>query len=262
MAPNETPDAALIAGDACGHTPERRCILTGAVRPRGALIRLVVGPDAALWPDFAGRLPGRGAWIAPNRAALESAIRRGKLKGALARAFGTPLPAIPDDLPNRIADGLERRALERLGLEQRAGHLLFGSEKIGEWARAGRVQLMLHAADAADDGIGKLDQAFRVGGGEMAQSIRLPAGRDALSRALGRGNVVHSGVTDAKAAARIRSDLLRWIAYLDPTSPSEPVLVRGVGSASEPGVDATGEAARPTQTGAGLPRADRNEGPE
>jgi uncharacterized protein len=230
---------------------ERKCILSGVHGERAGLIRLAPGPDGAVWPDLGARLPGRGAWIAPDRAMLEKAMAKGKLKGALARAFGSPV-TIPDDLPQKIADGLERRALDRLGLELRAGHLIFGSEKLIEWARAGRLFLLLHAGDATDNGVQKLNQAWRVGqaalledatedddcdfdgdlddgeaeedeapearrkpgGGDMAGVYRLPAGRLPLSRALGRENIVHSGVTDGKAATRIATDVSRWVAYL------------------------------------------------
>jgi hypothetical protein len=210
--PGPAPERPGHVPERPGHVPERRCLLTGVHGPRAALIRLAVGPDGAVWPDLGARLPGRGAWVVADRATLETALARGKLKGALARAFRGPAPAIPADLAQRIADGLERRLLDRLGLEHRAGHLIFGTGKIGEWARAGRVALLLHADDAADDGTGKLDQALRVGGAGTA--LRLPIGRESLSRALGRDNVVHSGVTDGKAAARIAGDARRANAYL------------------------------------------------
>jgi uncharacterized protein len=193
--------------------PERKCILTGAHGERASLIRLALGPDGAVWPDLAAKLPGRGAWIVADRAVLEAAVARGKLKAALARAFREPA-TVPDELSARIAAGLESRSLDRLGLEHRAGHLVFGSDKLNEWARSGRVHLLLHAGDAAEDGASKLDQAFRQGGGEMDAVIWLPAGRDALSRALGRENMVHSGVIDGKAAARIATDVARWAAFL------------------------------------------------
>jgi len=223
MAPDETRNAVLTDQAALApqepaptedaHLPERRCILTGAHGARDELVRLALGPDGAVWPDLAAKLPGRGAWIKADRALLESAIAKGKLRGALARAFKDSPPTITEDLPARIAAGLERRALDRLGLEHRAGHLVFGSDRLAETARAGRLSLLLHASDAADDGCSKLNQAFRAGDGQMQDVFVVPAGRDALSAALGRENMVHSGITDGKAAARVRTDLARWIAY-------------------------------------------------
>lgn len=216
---DDTPDA--IAAEDCASgpapggrkpAPERKCILSGEHGERDSLVRLVLGPDGQVWPDLAAKLPGRGAWVAPDRPLLEQALAKGRLKGALARAFKSPATIAPD-LPEMIARALERRALDRLGLEHRAGHLIFGSEKLIEWARAGRLHLLVHAADAADDGMSKLNQAWRSGGGEMGDVIRLPAGRDALSRALGRENVVHSGVNNGKAAARIAQELRRWAAF-------------------------------------------------
>jgi predicted RNA-binding protein YlxR (DUF448 family) len=210
MTSDDTPSAVIEDRDSA---PERKCILTGAHGERASLIRLALGPDGAVWPDLAAKLPGRGAWIVADRSVLEAGMAKGKLKGALARAFRQPA-TVPDDLADRIAAGLERRSLDRLGLEHRAGHLIFGADKLNEWSRSGRVHLLLHAADAAEDGVSKLNQAFRAGEGDMNDVIRLPAGRDALSRALGRENMVHSGVIDGKAAARIATDVARWAAFL------------------------------------------------
>ena len=209
---DDNPDAVAENREPAGHVPERKCILSGAHGERASLIRLALGPDGQVWPDLAAKLPGRGAWIAPDRALLEQALAKGRLKGALARAFKEPA-IVPDDLAERIAAGLEKRAMERLGLEHRAGHLIYGSDKLTEWSRGGRLFLLLHAADAAADGTSKLDQAWRSGGGDMDDVIRLPAGREALSRALGRENVVHSGVNNGKAAARIAQELKRWAAF-------------------------------------------------
>lgn len=226
MSPDDTPHAVLTdpaaavlpepqpLGTDDSSLPERRCILTGAHGARDELIRLALGPDGAVWPDLAARLPGRGAWISADRALLENALAKGKLKGALARAFKDSPPCVPADLADRIATGLQRRALDRLGLEHRAGHLVFGSDRLSETARAGRLSLLLHAGDAADDGCSKLNQAFRAGDGSMEDVLVVPVGRDALSAALGRENIVHSGVTDGRAAARVKTDLARWIAYL------------------------------------------------
>ena len=106
--------------------------------------------------------------------------------------------------------------MDRLGLEGRASNLVTGSEKIEVAARRGQVHMLLHAADAAADGRRKLDQAWRVGeeaeGSDHAGQV-LPVARGALSRAMGRENVVHIAVTNGKAAGRLNSVLSRWQSY-------------------------------------------------
>lgn len=196
--------------------PERRCVLSGEHGSRDALIRLAISPDGLVLPDVFARAPGRGAWLGVNRAELESAMQKGKVKGALARAYkGAPL-TIPDDLPQRIEDALRKALLDRLGLEMRAGHLILGSDRIGEHARGGVLELLLHAADASEDGSKKLDQAWRVGReleGSGERGIRLPLDRNALSVALGRDNVVHLGVGSFKAAERVEQSLSRLLHF-------------------------------------------------
>ena len=148
--------------------PERRCILSGEVTPKAGLIRLAISPakedgTSDVLPDPLARAPGRGAWLGVTRVELETALMKGKLRGALARAFkGVPL-TVPDDLPDLIEAALTRTLLDRLGLEMRAGLLVLGSDRIAEQARSGRVALLLHASDASEDGRKKLDQAWRVG---------------------------------------------------------------------------------------------------
>ena len=145
------------------HTPERTCILTRRTGTRDSLVRLALGPDGQIAPDVRARAPGRGAWIGVTQAELQTALSKGKLKGALSRAFKTGELLIPDDLPARTEDALRRTLVDRLGLEARAGTLLTGSDKIEEAARRGSVRLLLHAADARTDGNRKLDQADRLG---------------------------------------------------------------------------------------------------
>ena len=89
---------------------ERRCIITGEYGSRAGLIRLALGPDGSIAPDVRARAPGRGAWIGVDRAALEIALAKGKLKGALARAFKTSDMVIAPDLPARVEAALERNA--------------------------------------------------------------------------------------------------------------------------------------------------------
>ena len=210
------------------HVPERSCILTRRTASKEELIRLALGPDGQVAPDVRARAPGRGAWIGVGRKALDEANAKGKLKGALARAFKTGDIDVPDDLGERIETALREQALDRLGLEARSGTLVTGGERIETAARQGKVHLLIHAADAGDDGNRRLDQAWRVGGGQQ-QGLVFPAGRTILSVALGRENVVHIALTDAAAARRVTHAIDRWQAFIDPDAGLER------GDAARPG---------------------------
>lgn len=196
---------------------ERRCILTGDNADPAALIRLAIAPDGAVLPDVRARAPGRGAWIGVDREVLTQAIANGRLKAALARSLRSPDFTLPDDLSARIEKALQDDAMARLGLEARASNLFTGFDKIDVAARRGQVKMLLHARDAGDDGVRKLDQAWRVGEereGEEFAGMRLPVDRDTLSVALGRHNVVHVAVTDAGAAERLSALFDRWQSFL------------------------------------------------
>lgn len=201
-----------------GDVSVRRCILSGRIAPRDELVRLALSPEGQVLPDALARAPGRGAWIGVTRAELREAQDRGKLGAALARAFRSGKLSVPDDLPELVENALRRALAQRLGLELRAGRLIFGFDRIEGEARMGRVAALYHAADASADGVGKLDQALRVGMSGTADvkaqrnglaGERLPLDRAALSVALGRANVVHLALADRGSAQRVLGPLRR-----------------------------------------------------
>ena len=215
------------------HVPERTCILSRGKAAREELIRLALGPDGTIAPDVRARAPGRGAWIGVTRAELDEANANGKLKAALQRAFKSSAVTVPSDLGGRTAAALRQYALDRLGMEARASNLINGADRVETAARSGKVHLLIHAADAGDDGRNALDQAWRVGGGE-SQGLIFPEPRTILSMALGRENVVHIALTDPAAASRVRHALARWLAFTGPErglGGGEPAL--GIHSADE-----------------------------
>jgi predicted RNA-binding protein YlxR (DUF448 family) len=215
------------------HSPERTCVLTRRKGELDKLIRLALGPDGTVGADVRARAPGRGAWIAISQKELAAATANGKLKGALQRAFKTGDVMVPSDLADQTAQALRQAALDRLGMEARASNLVNGSERVETAARSGKVHLLIHAADAGEDGRKKLDQAWRVGGGE-GRGLIFPEGRTILSLALGRENVVHLALTDPAAAARVSHAISRWREFIDPEAGLEggaPAL--GTGSAED-----------------------------
>jgi predicted RNA-binding protein YlxR (DUF448 family) len=215
------------------HSPERTCVLTRRKGARRDLIRLALGPDGTVAPDVRARAPGRGAWVSVGKAELAGAVANGKLKAALQRAFKTGDVALPADLADRTEAALRQYALDRLGMEARSGNLINGTDKVEAAARSGKVRLLLHASDAGEDGRRRLDQAWRVGGGE-ARGMIFPEGRTILSLALGRENVVHLALIEPAAAARVRQALARWREFIDPEAGldgGDPAT--GTGSAEE-----------------------------
>jgi predicted RNA-binding protein YlxR (DUF448 family) len=211
--PNEPGDALTLDKEA--HVPERTCVLTRRKAGKGELIRLALSPDGEIAPDARARAPGRGAWIGVTRAELDAANAKGKLKAVLQRAFKTSELRVPTNLGERTEHALRKTALDRLGMEARAGNLINGADKVEGAARAGKVHLLIHALDASEDGRRRMDQAWRVGNGEP-RGVIFPEGRTILSLALGRENVVHVALTDPAAASRVRHALARWRAFTGP----------------------------------------------
>lgn len=74
------------------HRPERTCVGCRQRADRDQLLRLVrePAPDGSadrIRPDLSGSAPGRGAWLHPDAACLDLALRR----GGFARAFRGPV---------------------------------------------------------------------------------------------------------------------------------------------------------------------------
>src|SRR3712207_3854865 len=88
---------------------ERRDIVSGEVAPEARLIRFVPGPQGEVVPDLARKLPGRGLWVAADRASVAAAVK----KNAFARAAKAPLKP-SGDLPDIVERLLARRCLDLL----------------------------------------------------------------------------------------------------------------------------------------------------
>ena len=200
------------------HTPERRCIATGASGPADALIRFVVSPDGNIVPDLGERLPGRGIWVKADRAALEIASR----KRLFRRVAGMPV-AVPDDLIVRLEEGLVRRCVDLVGLARRAGEAVFGYEKAREWLAAGRVGLLL----AAVDGGGRDRARLRALSADVPVIEVLTA--DELGRATGRPRSVHGAVARGRLAASILRETGRLAGVRGWSTPLSEIRLRPIG---------------------------------
>src|SRR5205085_2379951 len=135
---------------------ERFCAATGTVKPTAEMIRFVVSPDGAAVPDLKRRLPGRGIWITATRQALRTAVAR----KVFARSFKREVRVTPDFVDS-TEQLLERAALDALAIAHKAGSVAIGFAKVESAIARGTVVGLVHAADAARDGVRKLKAALR-----------------------------------------------------------------------------------------------------
>ncbi|MBE3562584.1 YlxR family protein [Hydrogenibacillus sp. N12] len=63
--------------------PIRKCVACGAQRPKRELVRIVRTPDGDVRLDPTGRQGGRGAYVCPNAACFETALKKKLFQRAL-----------------------------------------------------------------------------------------------------------------------------------------------------------------------------------
>lgn len=185
--------------------PERRCIVTGVVLPKSALIRFVVAPDGRVVPDIGERLPGRGLWLTARRDILVLAVR----KKAFSRAARCNVEA-PPDLPEQVERLLRGRCRDLVGLARGAGQVVAGFEKVAETLRRGAAAVLLAASDGAEGGRAKL-RALASG----VPEVDVLTGAE-LGGALGREFVVHAALAPGGLADRLLAESCRMAAYSRP----------------------------------------------
>lgn len=230
------------AGAADKADVERTCALTRrALTPEDGL-RFVASPDGTITPDLARRLPGRGVWLSLNRSVVTEAAR----KGAFQRSLKRPV-TVPEGMADLVEQLLVRRAVEALSLANKAGLVTTGFTKVEIAVQRGACAFLLHASDAAADGVEKLDRklasALANSGSAGQKSDRktndtttapapvIPKAKsdgDArildhlssaeLSLAIGRSNVVHAALSRGGAATRFSREAERLRRYRAPAS--------------------------------------------
>ncbi len=191
---------------------ERRCVLSLENRAATGLIRMVQDPTGCLVPDIKGKLPGRGFWISPDRTLIEKAIADGSFAKAASRGLKQSIKV--DQIPGNLADVIEsllaKHALARLGLENRAAHIVSGFEKVRSELRGQkRPQLLVNARDGAVDGKHKLSALAEAIGVKVVEIFD----REELSLALGRENVVHVVLLGGGAKSRLIADMKRLAGF-------------------------------------------------
>jgi predicted RNA-binding protein YlxR (DUF448 family) len=200
-----------------GAVTERMCAATRLVKPIDEMIRFVVAPDGAVVPDVKQNLPGRGIWVTATGDALRQAIKRKAFGAGFKRdvQVDAGLVALTDRL-------LESAVLDALAMCGKASLVVSGFAKVEAALSRGRIVTLLHAADAAPDGVRKLDAAMqRSREGTSPARIVDDLSSEQLDLALARPNVVHAALLPGSASNTFLARHARLMRFRAGASPGE-----------------------------------------
>jgi predicted RNA-binding protein YlxR (DUF448 family) len=195
------------------------------------MIRFVLGPDRILVPDLGERLPGRGMWLSAKADVIEHAIRR----GAFAKAARGEVLA-PPDLRATVEDGLRGRIRDLVGFARRAGQAVSGWQAVREWLQAGRVGLLVQAADGSP-----AEKARLLGHRQLP--VAAPLSGAELGAPFGRDRSVHVAIARGRLAERIAAEAARLAGVSAAATETTPRGSAPPGGGHKPGRDP----ARPDQ---------------
>ena len=193
---------------------ERRCIATGEVQPKRGLIRFGISPDGVVVPDVLEKLPGRGIWVAAEREALATAVKKGLFSRGAKQAV-----TVPETLVQDVEALLVRRLIDGISMARKAGRAVAGYEKVRDWLGREEVRILFQAIDGSERGKSKL----HAPGGRGSYFEVLTASELGLS--FGRERVIHAALGFGGLTERIREDAIRLsgVRELDGGSATEEV---------------------------------------
>jgi predicted RNA-binding protein YlxR (DUF448 family) len=212
-----------------GRSGERTCALTRATLLVDSLIRFVISPEGGIVPDIKRKLPGRGLWITATQTAVTEAAAR----KVFARGFKRDVH-VPVDLATQTDRLLARSALDALAISGKSGAVRAGLSKAEAAIANEDVMALIHASDAANDGLRKLTSkvvaSLRHETAEKSREIAIikEFSGAQLDLALGRPNVVHAAllagpVSGTFVARAMRLKRFRTGHSLDAASASAPM---------------------------------------
>ena len=178
--------------------PERKCIATGESQPKTGLVRFCIGPDSMVVPDVLGRLPGRGIYVAADRASITKAAT----KGLFARAARQPVK-VPEALADLVESLLARRVIDLISMCRKANAAVMGYEKVKDWLQSGKARVLVQACDGSERGKTKL----RPPEGEGTFIGLLTAGEMGL--AFGRERAIHAALGAGMLTTRVVEEAAR-----------------------------------------------------
>ena len=157
----------------------------------------MIGPEGQVVPDLAAKLPGRGIYVAADRAALDRAVRKRLFAKAARQAV-----VVPEGLTDEVEGQLARRVVELISLARKGGGAVTGYEKVKDWLQSERADVLIQARDGSGRGKSKLSTpAWGTYIGCLSA--------EELGRAFGRGQAIHAALGPGGLTGRVVEEARR-----------------------------------------------------
>lgn len=183
------------------HEPVRTCIGCRKSFRKGEVLRLVAGPHGVAI-DYREKLPGRGAYVCPNPACIEAALKR----DGVGRALRTkaPVPSTAEFIA-AVDAAVVGRIASLIAMAAKAGRIAAGYSAVSDALRKGTAAALLFAEDLSD---GTREKLLAGGIPEGVVQATLLT-RDGMGRLFGRELVGVVAVLDRGFADTLEGELGR-----------------------------------------------------
>ena len=183
------------------HRPVRTCIGCRGEFRKDEVVRVVAGPASVLI-DYREKLPGRGAYVCPNRECLGKALAKEKLARALRARVRIP---VQDDLAAMLASVVRERIRSLVSMASKAGKLAAGFSAVNDALKKGLIEAIVYAEDMSDGTKGKL---LHAGADRITRQATLFM-RDELGELFNREFVGVVGIADRQFADAVWKEVER-----------------------------------------------------
>lgn len=177
----------------------KTCFISKQTGPRESMLRFVADETGCVFFDVLEKLPGRGAWLMPDKEVVTQAISKNVFKNIFQKKT-----IVPDGFYETIISLLKKHVLEELSLARKIGVLCFGFETVKKALFDKKALFACEALDSAENGQEKLsfDADFPV-----FQVFS----RTELGQIAGQDFVVHMAVLKHPIAEKIKCNLEKII---------------------------------------------------
>lgn len=128
------------------NVPQRTCVGCRTTHDADQLLRLACTPQGQVIMDVTDRMPGRGGYVCYNATCLQKALQPAKLSLIFKRSVMSP---DFNEAYKTVVQSMHIRLRTRLGMAQKAGAIVSGSETLRKALAQATVHCLILAEDAA-----------------------------------------------------------------------------------------------------------------